>query len=108
VQLKHQIKGVHNEGIFIRLDHCNASDLFCLLFYSHTIKGFTMKLSKTIAAIAANETYDEKALLKCLSMKMILGNTYLNVIKRYLAGNTKSMDHVLLGDIAVCLHQIGE
>jgi hypothetical protein len=67
-----------------------------------------MKLSKTIAAIAANDTYDEKALLKCLSMKLILGNTYFNVIKRYLAGNTKSMDHVLLGDIAVCLHKIGE
>jgi hypothetical protein len=67
-----------------------------------------MKLSKTIAAIAMNETYDEKALLKCLLMKMILGNTYLNVIQRYLAGNTKSMDHILLMDISVCLHKIGK
>ena len=66
-----------------------------------------MKLSQTIASIAANDTYDEKALLMCLSMKLILRNEYFDVIQRYLAGNIKSMDHVLLGDIAVCLNKIG-
>ena len=66
-----------------------------------------MKLSKIIAAIAANDTYDEKALLNCLSIKLILRDEYFDVIQRYLAGNTKNMDHVLLGDISVCLHKLG-
>jgi hypothetical protein len=66
-----------------------------------------MKLSKIIAAIAAGDTYDEKSLLKCLSIKLILRDEYFDVIQRYLAGNTKSTDHVLLGDISVCLHKLG-
>ena len=66
-----------------------------------------MKLSKIVAGIAAGNIYDEKALLKCLSIKLILRDEYFDVIQRYLAGNTKSMDHVLLGDISVCLHKLG-
>ena len=66
-----------------------------------------MKLSKIIASIASGDTYDEKALLKCLSIKLILRDEYFDVIQRYLAGNTVNMDHVLLGDISVCLHKLG-
>ena len=66
-----------------------------------------MKLSKILSQIALGETYNEKALLKCLSMKLILRNEYFDVIQRYLAGNTKPMDHILLQDISVCLHKIG-
>ncbi len=69
--------------------------------------GVNMKLSKIISQIALGETYNEKALLKCLSMKLILRNEYFDVIQRYLAGNTKPMDHILLQDISVCLHKIG-
>jgi hypothetical protein len=50
---------------------------------------------------------NEKALLKCLSMKLIIRDEYFDVLQRYLAGNTRSMDHVLLQDISVCLHKIG-
>jgi len=66
-----------------------------------------MKLSKIISDIALNNSYDEKALLKCLKMKLILRDEYFDVLQRYLAGNTRSMDHVLLQDISVCLHKIG-
>jgi len=66
-----------------------------------------MKLSKIIANIASGKTYDEEALAKCLSIKLILRDEYFDVIQRYLAGNTKSMDHVLLDDISVCLHKLG-
>jgi hypothetical protein len=66
-----------------------------------------MKLSKTIASIAKNETFDEEALAKCLSIKLILRDEYFDVIQRYLAGNTKNMDHILLGDISACLHKLG-
>jgi hypothetical protein len=66
-----------------------------------------MKLSKIIASIASGDTYDEKALLKCLSIKLILRDEYFDVIQRYLAGNTVNMDNVLLGDISVCLHKLG-
>ena len=50
-----------------------------------------MKLSKIISQIALGETYNEKALLKCLSMKLILRNEYFDVLQRYLAGNTREM-----------------
>lgn len=66
-----------------------------------------MKLSKTISRIALGETFDANALEKCLRMKLILRNEYFDVIQRYLAGNTRSMDHVLLQDISVCLHKVG-
>ena len=66
-----------------------------------------MKLSKTISQIALGETYSEKALLKCLSMKLILRDEYFDVVQRYLAGNKREMDHVLLQDISVCLHKAG-
>lgn len=66
-----------------------------------------MKLSKILSQIASGETYNEKALLKCISMKLILRSEYFDVIQRYLAGNTRNMDHVLLQDISVCLHKIG-
>ena len=66
-----------------------------------------MKLSKTLSQIALGETYNEKALLKCLSMKLILRNEYFDVLQRYLASNTREMDHVLLQDLSVCLHKIG-
>jgi hypothetical protein len=66
-----------------------------------------MKLSKTLSKIALGETYNEKALLKCISMKLILRNDYFDVLQRYLAGNTREMDHVLLQDLSVCLHKIG-
>lgn len=66
-----------------------------------------MKLSRTLSQIALGETYSEKALLKCLSMKLILRNDYFDVLQRYLAGNTREMNHVLLQDLSVCLHKIG-
>ena len=66
-----------------------------------------MKLSKTISRIALGETYDAKALEKCLRMKLILRNEYFDVIQRYLAGNTRTMDHILLQDISVCLYKVG-
>ena len=66
-----------------------------------------MKLSKIISNIALGETYNEKALLKCLSMKLILRNEYFDVVQRYLAGSQREMDHILLQDLSVCLHKIG-
>ena len=66
-----------------------------------------MKLSKTLSQIALGETYNEKALLKCISMKLILRNEYFDVVQRYLAGNKREMDHILLQDLSVCLHKIG-
>jgi len=66
-----------------------------------------MKLSKIISNIALGETYNEKALLKCLSMKLILRNEYFDVVQRYLAGNQREMDHILLQDLSVCLHKVG-
>ena len=66
-----------------------------------------MKLSKTLSQIALGETYNEKALLKCISMKLILRNEYFDVVQRYLSGNTREMDHILLQDLSVCLHKIG-
>jgi hypothetical protein len=66
-----------------------------------------MKLSKIISNIALGNSYDEKALLKCLKMKLILRNEYFDVIQRYLAGNTKEGDHTLLQDISVVLHKVG-
>lgn len=66
-----------------------------------------MKLSKIISQIALGETYNEMALLKCLRMKLILRNEYFDVVQRYLAGNTREMDHILLQDLSVCLHKIG-
>jgi hypothetical protein len=66
-----------------------------------------MKLSKRISQIALGETYDENALLKCISLKLIVRNEYFDVIQRYLAGNTRAMDHVLLQDLAVCLKKVG-
>ena len=66
-----------------------------------------MKLSKTLSLIAQNQTYDERALLKCIALKLIIRNEYFDVVQRYLAGNTKSMDHVLLQDLAVCLKKVG-
>ena len=66
-----------------------------------------MKLSKTISRIALGECFDANALEKCLRMKLIIRNEYFDVIQRYLAGNTRSMDHVLLQDISVCLHKVG-
>ena len=66
-----------------------------------------MKLSKTLSQIALGETYSEKALLKCISMKLILRNEYFDVVQRYLSGNTREMDHILLQDLSVCLHKIG-
>lgn len=66
-----------------------------------------MKLSKILSDIALGNSYNEKALLKCLKMKLILRDEYFDVLQRYLAGNTRSMDHVLLQDISVCLHKIG-
>ena len=66
-----------------------------------------MKLSKILSQIALGETYNEKALLKCLSMKLVLRNEYFDVVQRYLAGNTREMDHILLQDLSVCLHKAG-
>jgi hypothetical protein len=66
-----------------------------------------MKLSKILSDIALGNSYNEKALLKCLKMKLILRDEYFDVLQRYLAGNIRSMDHVLLQDISVCLHKIG-
>ena len=66
-----------------------------------------MKTSTLISQVALGETYDEKALLKCLSMKLILRNEYFDVVQRYLAGNTRSGDHMLLQDVAVCLRKVG-
>lgn len=66
-----------------------------------------MKLSKIISNIALGNSYDEKALLKCIKMKLILRNEYFDVIQRYLAGNTKDGDHMLLHDISVVLHKVG-
>jgi hypothetical protein len=72
-----------------------------------TLRIVSMKLSKIISGIALGNTYDEKALLKCLKMKLILRNEYFDVIQRYLAGNTKDGDHILLQDISVCLYKVG-
>jgi len=66
-----------------------------------------MKLSKILSQIALGETYNEKALLKCIGMKLIVRNEYFDVVQRYLAGNTRPMDHVLLQDLSVCLHKVG-
>jgi hypothetical protein len=66
-----------------------------------------MKLSKILSQIALGETYNEKALLKCIGMKLIMRNEYFDVVQRYLAGNTRPMDHVLLQDLSVCLHKVG-
>ena len=66
-----------------------------------------MKLSKIISQIALGETYNEKALLKCIGMKLIMRDEYFDVVQRYLAGNTRPMDHVLLQDLSVCLHKVG-
>lgn len=66
-----------------------------------------MKLSKIISDIALGNSYDEQALLNCLKMKLILRSEYFDVIQRYLAGNTKEGDYILLQDISVCLHKIG-
>jgi hypothetical protein len=66
-----------------------------------------MKISTIISQVALGETYDEKALLKCLSMKLILRDEYFDVVQRYLAGNTRSGDHMLLQDVAVCLRKVG-
>ena len=66
-----------------------------------------MKISTIISQVALGETYDEKALLKCLSMKLILRDEYFDVVQRYLAGNTKPGDHILLQDVAVCLRKVG-
>ena len=66
-----------------------------------------MKLSKILSDIALGNSYNEKALLKCLSMKLIIRDEYFDVLQRYLSGNTRNMDHVLLQDISACLHKIG-
>jgi hypothetical protein len=66
-----------------------------------------MKISTIISQVALGETFDEKALLKCLSMKLILRDEYFDVVQRYLAGNTRSGDHMLLQDVAVCLRKVG-
>ena len=66
-----------------------------------------MKLSKILSCIALGYSYDETSLLKCLKMKLILRDEYFDVIQRYLAGNTKEGDHILLQDISVCLHKVG-
>ena len=42
-----------------------------------------MKLSKIVAGIAAGNTYDEKALLKCLSIKLILRDELIQLEKRF-------------------------
>ena len=50
MQLKNQFKGVHNERVYLRVNHSDAGGIFCLLFHSHTIKGLIMD-NKTITLI---------------------------------------------------------
>jgi hypothetical protein len=66
-----------------------------------------MKLSKIISDIALGNTYDEKALKKCLNLNTVLKLQYRNAITRYLDGSHSHSDSTLLQDISVALHKIG-
>jgi len=66
-----------------------------------------MKLSKIISNIALGNSYDEKALKKCLNLNIVLKLQYRNAIQRYLDGSHSHSDSTLLQDISVVLHKIG-
>jgi hypothetical protein len=73
----------------------------------HTQGLVTMKLSKIISDIALGNSYNSKALEKCLNMNLILKLQYRNAIQRYLNGSHSHSDSMLLQDISVALHKIG-
>ena len=66
-----------------------------------------MRLSKIISDIALGNSYNAKALEKCLNLNLILKLQYRNAIQRYLNGSHSHMDSSLLQDISVALHKIG-
>jgi hypothetical protein len=66
-----------------------------------------MRLSKIISDIALGNSYNSKALEKCLNMNLILKLQYRNAIQRYLNGSHSHSDSMLLQDISVALHKIG-
>ena len=66
-----------------------------------------MKVSKSLDLIASGHGYDEKALLKCIGLKLIIRHEYFAVVQRYLAGSDKPSDRFLLQDLAICLRKVG-
>jgi hypothetical protein len=66
-----------------------------------------MKLSKIISDIALGNSYNEKALNKCLNLNIVLKLQYRNAIARYLDGSHTHSDSTLLQDLSVALHKIG-
>jgi hypothetical protein len=66
-----------------------------------------MRLSKIISDIALGNSYNEKALNKCLNLNIVLKLQYRNAIARYLNGSYTHSDSTLLQDLSVALHKIG-
>jgi len=66
-----------------------------------------MKVSKALDLIASGQCYDEKALLKCIGLKLVIRQEYFDVVQRYLAGSAKPSDRFLLQDLAICLRKVG-